>query len=77
MYPLRTWLGYMGFVIFVLVVGVVTFMVMSVPDSYDRAVVIKICRDGSRIFRMQDGEFRTLRPGAFRGFKVENPETVC
>jgi len=51
--------------------------ISSIPSPYDRAVIVKICRDGNRILRMENGEYRALRPGALRGLKVENPETVC
>jgi hypothetical protein len=54
-----------------------TWWFISTPSQHDRAIVIKICRDGNRILRMGNGEFRALRPGAFKSFKVENPETVC
>lgn len=36
--------------------------------------LIKICRDGSHIFRMPDGTYRT---GGLFSSRVENPETVC
>jgi uncharacterized lipoprotein YmbA len=44
------------------------------PSVYDGAVVVKICADGSRIFRLQDGRFVA---GGWGAHLVDNPETVC
>lgn len=43
-------------------------------EKWDGAVVVKICRDGTRIYRLQSGELVTggLVPGT-----VENAETIC
>jgi hypothetical protein len=44
------------------------------PSVYDGAVVVKICVDGTRIYRLRDGRFVT---GGWGASLVENAETVC
>lgn len=44
------------------------------PSVTDGAVIVKICIDGSRIFRLRDGRFMA---GGWGGTLVDNPETVC
>ncbi len=41
--------------------------------KWDGAVVVRICRDGSYIYRLRNGEFWTAWPNQ----RVESPETVC
>lgn len=41
---------------------------------WDGAVVVRICRSGTYIFRLKDGQFRT---GGIASQPVENPENVC
>ena len=40
-------------------------------ETWDGAVIVRICRDGSRVFRLRDG--RTVAGS----YEVENVETVC
>lgn len=37
-------------------------------------VIVKVCRDGSRVFRAPDGHHYV---GGLGGARVDNPETVC
>ena len=37
---------------------VAVVFVFTIPDRWDRATVVRICRDGTRVFRMEDGEYR-------------------
>jgi hypothetical protein len=37
----------------------VILLVAIAPDRMDRATVVKVCRDGTKVFRMADGEYRT------------------
>jgi len=41
---------------------------------FDDAVIVKICADGSRIFRLNDGRFIA---GGWGQRLVEDPQTVC
>jgi hypothetical protein len=44
------------------------------PSIYDGAVVVKICMDGSHIYRLKDGRYIE---GGLGAREVENPATVC
>lgn len=46
----------------------------SEPSVYDGAIVVKICMDGSHIYRLKDGRFWE---GGLGSREVENAETVC
>jgi hypothetical protein len=45
-------------------------------DRWDRATVVKVCRDGSRVFRMEDGEYRVRARSSFRSFHAESAD-IC
>ncbi len=57
-------------------IGIMLAVVISIPDRWDRATVIKVCRDGTKIFRMDDGEYRVRAPGSLRSFHA-NDANVC
>ena len=61
-----------GIVIFALV-AVIVLVVQ--PDKWTRAVIVKICHDGTRILRLEDGSHWARYQA--RSFAVENPDTVC
>lgn len=43
---------------------------------WDGAVVVAVCRDGTRIFRLRNGEHH-IRPVLGRDLIVADPATVC
>jgi hypothetical protein len=45
------------------------------PSQWDRADVVKICRDGTPILHV-DGQYWARR-SSFVRYRVVNPETVC
>lgn len=65
------WLMPLGALLFLAAVLVLAWW----PDKWDRATVVKICRNGTPILRV-DGEYWARRSG-FARYRVENPETVC
>ena len=46
----------------------------KLQDRWDGAVLVRVCRDGTHIFRLNDGTHRT---GGLSASPVENPEKVC
>jgi hypothetical protein len=55
-----------------LVFVVITWM-PTPPSKWDGAVLLKVCRDGTAILRLQDGSVRTRWSGRL----VEDWQTVC
>lgn len=51
------------------------FGMMSGGDRWDKAVVIKICRDGTPILRLPDESVWARR--GLRAYRVEDWQTVC
>ena len=43
-------------------------------EQWDGAVLVKVCRDGTYVYRLSDGEHRT---GGLAAAYVDDPETVC
>lgn len=46
----------------------------ALDKQWEGAVLVRVCRDGTHIFRLSDGKYRT---GGLAASWVENPETVC
>ena len=46
----------------------------KLDEQWRGAVLVKVCRDGTHIYRLSDGKHRT---GGLGASWVENPETVC
>jgi hypothetical protein len=72
------------FGIYVIAIGIVGMAAVAtiivalvmVPDKFSDATVVKICRDGTRIYRLPDGMI-VVRRNAFQGYAVEDVNTVC
>jgi hypothetical protein len=63
----------------VLIISASALMVvlaLMLPSKWDKAVALKICRDGTPILRLQDGSIWARRNG-FIAYRVENEEMVC
>jgi hypothetical protein len=63
----------------VLIIAASALMVvlaLMLPSKWDKAVALKICRDGTPILRLQDGSIWARRNG-FIAYRVENEEMVC
>ena len=45
-------------------------------DPFDTATVVRVCYDGTLVFRMQEGEFRVRAPGAWHSYRAAGG-TVC
>jgi hypothetical protein len=56
--------------------GLSVAAVIALPDKWDKAVALKICRDGTPILRLQDGSIWARRNG-FTAYRVENEDKVC
>jgi hypothetical protein len=55
--------------LFVLSIGLSAWMLVSRKESY---VIARICADGSRVIKLDDGTYRT---GG--GYKIEDINTIC
>ena len=64
------WLGGM------IALGLSIVAVLNLPDKWDKAVALKICRDGTPIVRLEDGSVWARRSG-IRAYRVENEDKVC
>jgi hypothetical protein len=51
-------------------------LLFGVSDSWDRATVVRVCHDGTKVFRMEDGEYRVRAPSSFRSFHAASAD-VC
>jgi hypothetical protein len=63
----------------VLIIAASVLMVvlaLMLPSKWDKAIALKICRDGTPILRLQDGSIWARRNG-FTAYRVENEEKVC
>jgi hypothetical protein len=63
----------------VLIISASALMVvlaLMLPSKWDKAVALKIRRDGTPILRLQDGSIWARRNG-FTAYRVENEEKVC
>lgn len=45
----------------------------DLQKAWEGAVVVKICKSGTYVYRLKDGRYKTGGFGAW----VENPNTVC
>jgi hypothetical protein len=54
----------------------VIIVVTAPPSPFDKAVVVRVCHDGSRVFFMEDGKYRVRGPGAWRSFRAAGAN-VC
>jgi hypothetical protein len=55
---------------FVVAGGVTMFLILNAFDPMNHATVVKVCHDGTEIFRMPNGEYRT------RNYHAAGPE-IC
>jgi hypothetical protein len=46
----------------------------KLDEQWKGAVLVKVCRDGTYVYRLSDGKHRT---GGLAAAYVDNPETVC
>ena len=71
-----SWLTWPG-VVFAIAIGLGVYVIL--PDELERelnrGIVIKICHDGTRILRIDDGTYWARY--SVRAYRVDNPETVC
>jgi hypothetical protein len=68
-------------VVLIGIAGVAAFMaivvaLVMVPDKFSDATIVKICRDGTRVYRLPDGVIM-IRRDAFQGYAVEDVNTLC
>jgi hypothetical protein len=56
--------------------GAAMAVLILVPDKWDRATLLRVCRDGTLIVRLEDGKVVAKR--SFRAFRIEgNWEDIC
>jgi len=65
---------WLGLIIAALLI-IATGGLVAAPDRWDRATVIHVCPDGTKVFRMEDGEYR-VRYRGFRSYHAIGPD-VC
>jgi hypothetical protein len=53
------------------IVGAIVMM----PDRWSDATVVRICRDGTRIYRLADGTIEVHRD-RYHGYRVEDEKTT-
>jgi hypothetical protein len=63
-----------GLLLGALLLALPTILMTTVPDRWDRATVVKVCRDGTKVFQMEDGEYRVRT--SIRSFHAKGPD-VC
>jgi hypothetical protein len=51
-------------------------VLFAMPDRWEQATAIKICRDGTPILRLADGSIWARRSG-FHAYRVEDAQTIC
>ena len=75
--PLKmaTW-GAIIWLVGMIALGLSIAAVIALPDKWDKAVALKICRDGTPIVRLPDGTVWARRSG-IRAYRVENEDKVC
>ena len=56
--------------------GLIGGLIAPGLDRWDRATVVRVCHDGTKVFRMEDGEFRVRGPSSLRSFHADGAE-VC
>jgi hypothetical protein len=75
----RTWTGsekfllaspFIGLLLGAFLVALPTILMITIPSKFDRAIVVRICRDGTKVFRMEDGEYRV------RNYRATGPD-IC
>ena len=72
-----TWKSWIGPAVLIFVSGILAALIAAMPDSkWDKAVVLRICRDGTPILRLANGELWARRSG-FVSYRVEDMQTVC
>ena len=45
-------------------------------DRWSSASVVRVCHDGTKVFRMEDGEYRVRGPSSVHSFHAESAD-VC
>ena len=70
------WSLVIGAIIFAIPI-IITISLLSAPDRFENATVVKICRDGTKVFRMEDGEYRVpASSSGWRSFHADGPD-IC
>jgi hypothetical protein len=60
----------------VIAFGMAVGALIAWPGKWDKAVALKICRDGTPILRLQDGSIWARRNG-FTAYRVEDWQNIC
>jgi hypothetical protein len=75
---IRRFLGADAFLFLSPFIGLLIAVAVSFTfsDRWDRATVVRVCYDGTKVFRMEDGEYRVRAPGSWRSFHAAGAD-VC